>query len=165
MQDGEIAKTDDPFWLLNKPGKVEAINDTDHAVSSSGAHDGPDCRIIHHLLEIICPFLIGSTERKIFFADGIANLYFESPAFHLHHGRLDLFKVNMTGRRSDPNQVTGFQVFGDECWSCDFLPVKTKKRNSSSKRQHRRKKTFAVHELKLSEFRPFWHCWCFRYFC
>ena len=68
MKNGEVTEADDPFWLLNESCKIEFINDANHAISTSCAHDRFDSGIIEHLLKIGRSFMIRARECEISFA-------------------------------------------------------------------------------------------------
>ena len=114
-QDGDIAEPDDPFGISDQRGEIQLIDYVDGPIAATGAKDGADGSIVEHFLKVCCSFAVVAAEDGFSFADGVADLDPEAPAFDLFDSGLDLFQGDVACRASDADAVAGAQVRrGDE---------------------------------------------------
>ena len=113
-EDGNITETDDPFGMLQQRRKIQSIDNVNGAVAAARAEDSIDSGIVQHLLKIGEPFGIGAAEGEVFFADSVADLNMETPAFYLLNGGLDLLEGDISGGAGDADRIARPKVGRDK---------------------------------------------------
>jgi hypothetical protein len=157
-EDGDIAEADDPFGMLQQGRKIQSIDNMNGAVAAAGAEDSIDGGIVQHLLEVGEPFGIGAAEGEVFFADSVADLDMEAPAFYLLDSGLDLFQGDIPGGTGDTDQIARPKVGRDKedgtrrrlSGEADRIRMVVssaggKGRSNYSHAQYGRKKFFSIH--------------------
>src|SRR5580704_6156376 len=112
MKYGDVTKANHPFWMADKPGEIEFVNDSDRTVAATGAHNCFNRIIVKHLLEILNSFLVRAAENEIFFSHGIPHSYRETPIAHLLYGRLNFGQRDISSRTGYSDDIPGFQIPG-----------------------------------------------------
>lgn len=110
MQYRNIAKANNPFWFIGKMGKINFIYNPYQAISSPCTHNGIYTVVVKQLLKIIAALLIGTGKCKIFFTDGIAQLYFKTPLIYFFYCRLNGINTDKTCRRRYSNCIPGLKA-------------------------------------------------------
>src|ERR1700730_11857580 len=88
MDNRNVAEANDPFWFLNKFPEVQLVDNPYTAITAPCAHDGPDRRIVKHLLQIRGPVEITSPKNKISRPHGLAYTQYKTPVLQNFYGWL-----------------------------------------------------------------------------
>ena len=113
-KNSDITEADDPFGMLQQGRKIQSIDNVNGAVAAAGAEDSVDGGIVQHLLKVSEPFGISAAEGEVFFADSVADLNMEAPAFYLLNGGLDLFEGDIPGGAGDADRIARPKVGRDK---------------------------------------------------
>ena len=65
MYDGYIAEADDPFGALPELAEIEFIDNPDHAIPSSCAHNSGKRWIVEHHLHVFDTFIVSTAKSEI----------------------------------------------------------------------------------------------------
>ncbi len=87
MQQGNIAKANDPFRVAYKLLKIQPVNYPVHPITATATHNGLNGSVVQHTLKIGRPFFVGGRKSSAAGAHGGTGFDHKPPFFHFLNGR------------------------------------------------------------------------------